>query len=106
MFIFLNDILFFELFWMPMFISLFLFIFYFFLIKEPVNKILNLNTDIKIKKNVKFFKNMFIDDYYNLIKFIYKFAIYIYILLFINNSYIFMYSSNSYFTNFHIYNYI
>ena len=95
----------FDFLWMPMFLNIFLFLFYFYLIRESVSKIVIIN-NYKIKKKIKFFKNNFYNDYYNLIKFIYKFTIYIYLLFFFNNSYSFYYSNNFYFFNFHIYNYI
>lgn len=96
----------FDLLWSPFFISIFLFSFFFFIVREPVNKILSLSTNNLVNKKIKFYVNNFYDDYFSLIKFMYKFTIYIYILFFINNCYFFSFSNISYFFNFQIFNYI
>lgn len=105
MFITLNDFLIFDLMWLPIFISFFLFSFFLLLIKEPFEKVIRLNDNI-LEYNIKFLKKKFYDDYYNLIKFIYKFIILIYVYLFINNCYFYSYTNIVYFFNFQIYNYV
>lgn len=92
---------------MPAFISIVLFIFYFFLMKEHFSKIISINSNLtSINKNVKFFTEKYYGDYYYLIKFIYKFTIYVYILFFLNNCYFFSYSNITYYFSFHLYNYV
>lgn len=106
MFIFFNDFIMFDLLWMPIFVNFFLFFFFFISMKEPFNKLIQFNEVNYTKKKIKFFKKKFYDDYYNLIKFLYKFTIYIYILLFLNNCYFFSFTNISYYSNFHLYNYV
>ena len=90
MFIKLNDIILFDLLWMPFFISIYVFIIFIYLIKDPVIKTLSINQTPSVK-NTKFTKNKYYGDYLNLIKFSYKFVIYLYCLFFFNNSYTYMY---------------
>lgn len=94
-----------EFIWYPGLVSVFLFSFFFFLCKESYTKIMLFNKLNGIK-NIKFKKNQFISDYYYLIKFIYIFSLYIYIIMFLSGSYFFTYSSSLIFFNFHIYNYV
>lgn len=105
MFISINSIFFFDLIWLPLFLSVFFFIFFYILMKEFFFKILNIK-NFFFKQKIKFLKDKFLNDYYFLIKFIYKFSIYIYILLFYNFCYFYSYSNNFIFFNFQIFNYI
>lgn len=104
MFTSINSILFLDLIWLPLFLSIFFFIFMYILMNEFFFKILNFRNYVKKNKN-KFLKDNFFNDYYSLIKFIYKFTIYIYILLFYNFCYFYTYNSNFIFFNFQIFNY-